>query len=79
MSGYALADIGVRKKVLKGKVILNLSVRDAFASRIFESETVQQSFSQYSYRMRGRFVTFGISYGFGKGEAMEFSGQKRRF
>jgi len=79
MSGYALADIGVRKKVLKGKVILNLSVRDAFASRIFESETVQQSFSQYSYRMRGRFVTFGLSYGFGKGEAMEFSGQKRRF
>lgn len=36
MSGYAMADIGVRKKVLKGKVILNLSVRDAFASRILK-------------------------------------------
>ena len=79
MSGYAMADIGVRKKILKGKVILNLSVRDAFASRIFESETIQSNFSQYSHRMRGRFVTFGLSYGFGKGEAMEFSGQKRRF
>lgn len=79
MSGYAMADIGVRKKVLKGKVILNLSVRDAFASRIFETTTIQDTFSQYSHRMRGRFVTFGLSYGFGKGEAMEFSGQKRRF
>lgn len=77
ISGYALADIGLRKKIMKGKTILNLSVRDAFASRIFESRTVQNNFSQYDYRLRGRFITFGISYGFGKGEAMEFSGQKR--
>ncbi|WP_162415496.1 outer membrane beta-barrel family protein [Cyclobacterium roseum] len=77
ISGYALADIGIRKKIMKGKTILNLSIRDAFASRIFETETVQNNFSQYDYRLRGRFITFGISYGFGKGEAMEFSGQKR--
>gem|GEM_PF-3228264 len=36
-----MADIGVHKKILKGKVILNLSVRDAFASRIFESRFSQ--------------------------------------
>ncbi len=77
ISGYLFADLGVRKKIMNGKTILNLSVRDIFASRIFESETVQPSFYLYDYRLRGRFVTVGISYGFGKGEAMQFSGQKR--
>ncbi|WPP50981.1 TonB-dependent receptor domain-containing protein [Catalinimonas niigatensis] len=77
VSGYLFADLGVRKKIMKGKTIVNLSVRDVFASRIFESETIQPSFYLYDYRLRGRFVTVGISYGFGKGEAMEFSGQKR--
>ncbi|MDO5968830.1 outer membrane beta-barrel family protein [Flavivirga aquimarina] len=71
------ADMGVRKKILKGKVILNVSVRDVFASRIFESETLQDDFYLFDSNLRGRFVTFGISYGFGKGEAMEFSGQRR--
>jgi outer membrane receptor protein involved in Fe transport len=77
ISGYLFADLGVRKKLMKGKTILNLSVRDVFASRIFENETTQPDFSLYSHRLRGRFITFGISYGFGKGEAMEFSGQKQ--
>ena len=76
-SGYLFADLGVRKKIMKGKTILNLSVRDVFASRIFESVTTQPTFDLYDYRRRGRFVTVGISYGFGKGEAMEFSGQKQ--
>ena len=86
-SGYMFADMGVRKKVMKGKTILNLSVRDVFASRIFESQTgqsgtvqsmtTQPDFYLYSHRQQGRFITVGISYGFGKGEAMEFSGQKR--
>ena len=62
---------------MKGRTILNLSIRDVFASRFRESETSQENFYVYSYGQRGRFVTFGISYGFGKGEAMEFSGQKR--
>ncbi len=79
VSGYLFADLGVRKKVMNGKTILNLSVRDVFASRILEAETVQSSFYLYDYRQRGRFITVGISYGFGKGEAMEFSGQKRHF
>ena len=76
-SDYLFADLGLRKKIMNGKTILNLSVRDVFASRIFESETMQPDFYLYNYRLRGRFITVGISYGFGKGEAMEFSGQKR--
>ncbi|MFP4505753.1 MAG: TonB-dependent receptor domain-containing protein [Cyclobacteriaceae bacterium] len=77
ISGFFFADLGVRKKLMKGKTIVNLSVRDVFASQIFESETIQPSFYLYNYRLRGRFITLGVSYGFGKGEAMEFSGQKR--
>jgi len=76
-SDFLFADLGVRKKMLKGKAVINLSVRDVFASRIFESETVQDDFYLYNYGLRGRFVVIGFSYGFGKGEAMEFSGQKR--
>jgi len=72
------ADLGIRKKILKGKVILNLSIRDVFASRIDQTTTRQPAFYLFNSRQRGRFVTFGISYGFGKGKAMEFSGQRRR-
>lgn len=69
-------DFGLRKKILKGKFILNLSVRDAFATRIDETISSQPEFYTLNSRRRGRFVTFGVSYGFGKGEAMEFSGQR---
>ena len=78
MSDNIFADLGLRKKIFKGKVILNLSVRDVFASRFRESETTQPDFYFYHFGQRGRFVSFGLSYGFGKGEAMEFSGQRRR-
>lgn len=78
VSGNLFADIGLRKKIMKGKGVLNFSVRDLFASRIRESETSQDDFYAYSFRQRGRFITLGFSYGFGKGEAMEFSGAKRR-
>lgn len=70
-------DLGVRKKILKGKAILNLSVRDVFASRIQESVTTQPNFYLRNFSQQGRFITFGVSFGFGKGEAMEFSGQKQ--
>ncbi|MEZ4956387.1 MAG: TonB-dependent receptor [Saprospiraceae bacterium] len=79
VSDNLFADLGVRKKILKGKGVFNLSVRDIFASRIRESITNQANFYLYNWGQRGRFVTFGFSYGFGKGEAMEFSGQKRHF
>lgn len=71
-------DLGIRKKLLKGKAILNLSVRDVFASRIGESQIAQADFEVYNRRQRGRFVAFGFSYGFGKGEAMQYSGGRRR-
>lgn len=76
-SGNVFADLGVRKKILNGKGVFNLSVRDVFASRIRETNTFQEDFYLYSWGRRGRFITLGFSYGFGKGEAMEFSGQKR--
>lgn len=74
----AFLDVGVRKKLLKGKAILNLSVRDLFASRISETQISQANFEIYNRRLRGRFVAFGFSYGFGKGEAMQYSGGRRR-
>lgn len=76
VSKNAFADMGLRKKLFKGKTILNLSVRDMFASRFFESTVEQSEFYLYQHSRAGRFITLGLSYGFGKGEAMEFSGQK---
>lgn len=73
------ADAGIRKKIFKGKVIANVSVQDLFASRKFISSTTQPNYILNRTSTRGRFITFGVSYGFGKGEAMEFSGQRRRF
>ncbi len=79
ISGNTYADLGVRKKIANGKVVLNFSVRDVFASRFREQIISNDDFYAYNYGRRGRFITFGISYGFGKGEAMEFSGARRRY
>ncbi|WP_459212059.1 TonB-dependent receptor [Aquimarina rhabdastrellae] len=70
-------DLGVKKKILKGRGVLNLSIRDVFASRRFSSVNDQLDFNITNYQKSGRFVVLGFSYGFGKGEAMEFSGHKR--
>lgn len=70
-------DLGMRQKILKGKAILNLAIRDIFATRISESIAAQESFYVRNFSQRGRFITFGVSFGFGKGEAMEFSGIRR--
>ncbi|WKN44131.1 TonB-dependent receptor domain-containing protein [Tunicatimonas pelagia] len=78
VSGFAFADVGLRKKMLDGKAVVNLSVRDVFASRIRESVIDQPEFYLYSFEQRGRFITLGFSYGFGKGEAMTYSGSRRR-
>ena len=69
-------NLGIRKKMLKGRLNANLSIRDVFASRRFQSVTDQVDFFRRSDSQRGRFVTFGISFGFGKGEAMEFAAEK---
>ncbi len=76
-AGYAFLDVGVRKKIFKGKAIVNIGVRDLFASRIQERFVNQPTFESYSFGQRGRFITLGISYGFGKGEAMTYSGRRR--
>jgi hypothetical protein len=71
------ADLGLRKKISKGKLVLNFSIRDIFASRNREIMTYGQDFYLYSNSLRGRFITLGLSYGFGKGEAMTYSGRRR--
>jgi outer membrane receptor protein involved in Fe transport len=76
ISDMLFADLGLRKKILKGKAVVNFSIRDVFASRIQENETSQTDFYLYSKDYRGRFITLGFSYGFGKGEAMEYSGRR---
>ena len=75
-SHMVFANVGLRKKIFKGKAVLNLSVRDVFASRIWESENIQTDFYTYHQGSMGRFITLGFSYGFGKGAAMQYSGQK---
>lgn len=69
-------DMGLRKKLLKGKGVISISVRDVFASRVMQQTTDQPTFYLYSHRQQGRFITCGFSYGFGKGEAMEFQGRR---
>lgn len=75
-SGFVFADIGIRKKLWDGKAVINLSVRDIFASRIRESIVDQPDFYLYSFSKRGRFIALGFSYSFGKGEAMSYSGSR---
>ncbi|MEM7104542.1 MAG: outer membrane beta-barrel family protein [Bacteroidota bacterium] len=78
VSSNVFADMGLRKKIMKGRGVFNMSLRDMFASRVRESEIIDPEYYLYNYHFRGRFLTFGFSYGFGKGDAMEYSGQKRR-
>lgn len=77
VSGFSYADLGIRKKIAKGKIVIDLSVRDLFETRIRESVIDQPEFYLYTYNTRGRFFTLGLSYGFGKGEAMTYSGSRR--
>ena len=78
ISQNTYADFGLRKKVAKGKLVINASVRDVFNSRTREGIINQPEYYIYSRSQRGRFVSLGLSYGFGKGEAMTYSGGRRR-
>ena len=71
------ADFGLKYKILGGKGVINFSVRDIFASRVRQTTIDQEDLFLFSSRQRGRFVTLGASYSFGKGEAMHFSGRRR--
>ena len=73
-SGFLYSDVGIRKKLWKGRGVVNLAVRDVFASRIRETIVDQETFYVYNFAKRGRFITLGFSYSFGKGEAMSYSG-----
>lgn len=77
VSDNIFMNLGVRKKFLKKRGIISLGVRDVFASRIDIREAFETTFYTLRSRQRGRFITLGISYGFGKGEAMEYSGVRR--
>ncbi|MEO0733264.1 MAG: outer membrane beta-barrel family protein, partial [Bacteroidota bacterium] len=79
VSEQLFADLGLRKRLFKGRGAVNISVRDIFASRIRESTLDNDAVFQYDYGLRGRFITAGFSYGFGKGETMEYLGQRRRY
>ena len=77
ISGSASVDVGIRKKINKGKFIINAGIRDLFDSSIRESTTDQPGYYLFSRAKRRRTFTLGISYGFGKGEAMTYSGRMR--
>lgn len=77
-SANLFADFGMRYKLKDGRAVISASVRDIFASRIRENIIDQEDFYAYSFGQRGRFMSIGFSYGFGKGEAMEYSGRRRR-
>ncbi len=77
MAGFGFVDMGLRKKILKGKGVINVSVRDVFSSRVRERVIDNDFTYQYSFSQRGRFFAIGFSYGFGKGEAMSYSGRRR--
>lgn len=70
-------NFGVRKKLLKGKGVISFNIRDLFATRVRENITTRSNFNIWSRTSYGRFWVLGLSYGFGKGEAMEFTGRRR--
>ena len=77
-SAQSYMDFGARYKILKGKVVLNASIRDVFASRIRESFVFGENFESSRRSQLGRFISLGVSYGFGKGEAITYGGAGRR-
>lgn len=77
VSAFSMLDAGLRIKILKGKGVFNFSARDIFASRIREATIDNENYFLNGQGRRGRFLTLGFSYGFGKGEAMQYSGRRR--
>jgi len=71
------ADFGLKYKIMDGKGVFNFSIRDIFASRKRQATVEQGNKYTHSFRKRGRFITLGFSYSFGKGEAMQYSGRRR--
>ncbi|WP_434036780.1 TonB-dependent receptor domain-containing protein [Formosa sp. 4Alg 33] len=74
--GFTFMDFGLRKKILKGKVVVNFAIKDVFESRVYENTILNANNFNNNRSTRGRFYTLGFSYGFGKGEAMTYSGKR---
>ena len=55
-------------------------VRDIFGTRVNESRAIRSNFIVNNWSTSGTFFSLGFSYGFGKGEAMEYQskGGRRR-
>ena len=70
-------NVGAKKKLFKGKGVISFNLRDLFVTRVRERRTIRDNFNVWSRSVYGRFWVLGFSYGFGKGEAMEFSGRRR--
>jgi outer membrane receptor for ferrienterochelin and colicin len=70
----AFLDAGIRLKLWKGKGAVNFGVRDVFRSRIERDVVDQDDFYLYRESTRGRVMTLGFSYSFGKGDAVSYSG-----
>ena len=70
-------NLGARKKLLKGKGVISFNIRDLFETRVRENRTIRNDFNIRSRSVYGRFWVVGFSYGFGKGEAMQFQGRRR--
>jgi len=69
-------DFGVRKKILKGRGVIRLTVNNVMNTDKRTEITDLPDFYRFSeYTRDGRRIILGFSFGFGKGEAMEFSGQ----
>jgi len=45
-------NLGVRKKIFKGKIVASFGIRDVFASRIREQFVSQATFETYSFSQR---------------------------
>lgn len=70
-------NLGLRKKILKGKGVIHLTMNNVLNSDKKGEEIDLPNLYRFNEQSRdGRRIILGISYGFGKGEAMEFSGQK---
>ena len=70
-------DLGLKKKFLKGRAVINLSISDVFNTRGRTSISDEVDFYRFSeFRRGGRRIILGFSFGFGKGKAMEYSGHK---
>jgi outer membrane receptor protein involved in Fe transport len=77
VSSNYFVDLGLRKKMLNGRAIVSLSVRDLFATRRNKNIINTPQYYTYANRERSPSFVIGFSWGFGKGEAMEFGGEKR--